>query len=68
MTMMISKEIQNGGLECLAATAVETKSEPDDLVEKLKKRHDIGENCECETRGETREDNNCDNYFSNLYI
>ena len=33
--------------------AVETKSEPDDLVEKLKNRHDIGENCEC---GETRED------------
>ena len=46
--------------------AVETKSEPDDLVEKLKNRHDIGENCECENRGEIREDNNRDKYFSNL--
>lgn len=27
----------------------------DDLAEKIKNSHDIGENCECENRGETRE-------------
>lgn len=53
MTMMISKEIQHCGLECLAATAVETEKETNDLAEKIKNSHDIEENCEC---GETRED------------
>lgn len=28
----------------------------DDLAEKIKNSHDIGENYECENRGETRED------------
>jgi hypothetical protein len=44
------------------------EKENDDLVEKIKIRRDIEENCECENRGENREDNNCDNYFSNIYI
>jgi hypothetical protein len=39
----------------------------DDLAEKLKNSHDIGENRECENRGETRgenrENNNRNNYF-----
>ena len=35
---------------------VVAEKENDNLAEKLKNSHDIGENCECENRGETRED------------
>jgi len=54
--------IQNNRKDAVA------EKENDDLAEKIKNSRDIGENCECENRGEAREDNNCDNYFSNLYI
>ena len=61
MCRMIQQYLTNYTIQNNCKDLVAEK-ETDDLAEKIKNIHNIEENCECENRGENRED------IKNLYF